>query len=231
MNGFDFKRSVSTRLREVAWLALMSLALAATACGKPDPPTISLYRAVQAGDLDQIERHIAWNSDINQLTPDGELPLHTAVRQGRVVITRLLLENGAKINAPDRAGRTPLYVALMHGRTQIVDLLVRQGADFDPHFLLIETARNGVSDRDVYRLLLAKGADVNARDAEGETALVIATRGGYRKTVKQLIRHGADVNLPDAAGNTPLQIALTEQDEDIERLLRQNGASLSADGS
>lgn len=55
--------------------------------------------------------------------------------------------------------------------------------------------------------LLEHGARVNARDSEGETALLKAARNGQDSAVEVLIRAGADVNVPDSYGRTPLHFA------------------------
>ena len=60
---------------------------------------------------------------------------------------------------------------------------------------------------DVARLLVAAGADVNARDGEGASALYLAAVEGHDAVVRLLLDHGADVNQPDATGLTPLHAA------------------------
>jgi hypothetical protein len=54
---------------------------------------------------------------------------------------------------------------------------------------------------------LAGQADVNARDAEGRTALLLAAQGGQANAVAALLAYGADPNIADAQGETPLKAA------------------------
>jgi ankyrin repeat protein len=201
-----------------------ALMLALPACTEPDPPTLALYPAVERGDLDQIDRHIHWGTDINALGPDGRSPLHSAAEAGRLVITRLLLDNRAEIDALDDRGHTPFYLAIMAGRTQVADLLIERGARFEPTRLVQAAVRNQVGDRDVIRFLAARGADLNALDDSGETPLILATRLGDRWLAKLLIAEGADVNTPDADGRSPLAWAKQTGTEEIVRLLLRNGA-------
>lgn len=59
----------------------------------------------------------------------------------------------------------------------------------------------------ILKLLLEKGADVNARNRSGETALHIAVRCGRKLAVKTLIEGGANVHVRDAAGRGILSVA------------------------
>ena len=72
-------------------------------------------------------------------------------------------------------------------------------------FRLVETAAGSV---DRVRDLIARGADVNARNYKGQTALHCAARAGFVEIVSLLLEHGAEVDLRDRAGHTPLMTAL-----------------------
>ncbi|MCB1859763.1 MAG: ankyrin repeat domain-containing protein [Gammaproteobacteria bacterium] len=198
--------------------------LALCACGKPEQPTIGLYPAIQRGDIDQIERHIKWGADINQIDVDGRRPLHVAAAQGELVVVKLLLNNGADINARDGNGNTPVYTAVMQGRTQLAALLIEQGAQFDANEILDKAVMSDITDRDIVRFLTRYGADVNHLDANGSTPLMQAIGRDNRVLVKHLIAYGADVNHPDGNGKFPLDLATSRGNKDIASLLTRNGA-------
>ncbi len=204
---------------------LLLLLFSLFACGEPDRPTISLYLAVQRGDLDQIERHIHWGADINQPDVDGRMPLHVAAEKGRVVVVKLLLQNGARIDARNSSGHPPLYAAVMAGRTQVAQYLIKLNAPFDADYLLSEAVRNQVQDRDVIDLLLDNGANIDHISSEhGDTPLMLAIREQNRVLTKLLISRGADVNLAGASGERPLTVAQRTGNPEIVRLLEHNGA-------
>ncbi len=205
-------------------LLFLVLSLFFAGCAEPDPPSISLYRAVHAGDLDQLDRHIHWGADLNEPNPDGEMPLHVAARQGRVAITRLLIRHGADPNIANKEGRTPIYVALMAGRTQVAALLLQHDAALDADGLLHDVARNGIADRDVVEFLIRQGGDVNNVDASGNTPLHTAVDRGYRVVSKFLIGRGADVNALNQKGDPPLKLAMENKNADLVDLLKRNGA-------
>ncbi len=193
-------------------------------CTSPEPPSITLYRAIHAGDLDQIKRHIQHGTDINQADRDGQMPLHVAARKGRQVITRLLVQNGADIEAKNLQGLTPLEVAVLAGKVQTARMLLKQGAALDAQQLLLKAIDADANFRDVFKFLVSQGANVNADLANGETPLFRAIGTGHLIVVKRLIDEGADVNHVIADGSTPLSYARQKADPDIIRMLKRFGA-------
>ena len=100
-------------------------------------------------------------ADINNSKP-GETALHSAIAERHPDIARLLIMNGANVNAQNRSGRTPL------------------------HFV----ARI-LPDGKLAELLIARGADINAKDKEGETPVAAAIRVGNTQVAEVLRRHDA----------------------------------------
>lgn len=78
---------------------------------------------------------------------------------------------------------------------------------------------------EMVNLLLAKGADVNAKDNEGWTALMEAARLGNTDVVKILVDKGADVNTMNNTNQTALMIAKKRTWHDIVNILEKAGAT------
>ncbi len=87
---------------------------------------------------------------------------------------------------------------------------------------LIEAIKKGFAP--TVRAFLAKGADANAVDANGGTALIWAAAKGSGEIAAILIEAGADVNKADHGGMTPLKLAEKKNKETVAALLRDAGA-------
>jgi ankyrin repeat protein len=75
----------------------------------------------------------------------------------------------------------------------------------------------------IVRDLLKKGANVNAKNFVGITALHDAANNGHKEVAELLLTHGANVNAEDALGNTPLHNAVIKSQNEVAELLRKHG--------
>ncbi|MDP6189635.1 MAG: ankyrin repeat domain-containing protein, partial [Gammaproteobacteria bacterium] len=79
---------------------------------------------------------------------------------------------------------------------------------------------------EVVELLVAAGADVNAKIQErffGGTPLTRAAYGGHKEIVELLISNGADVNAKNEDDETPLDFAIIRKRTETADLLRKHG--------
>ena len=67
--------------------------------------------------------------------------------------------------------------------------------------------------------------DVNIKNHDNETALLIASRFDHSEKVRLLLKHGADTEIKTERGNSPLREALSNGNKKIENLLLKYGAS------
>ena len=89
---------------------------------------------------------------------------------------------------------------------------------------LLRAARAGNADT-VKTLLTSPNVDVNAVDAEGNTALIEAARFGHDDVVQALLIAKADVNVKNKQGKTALMLASEGGHDDCVRLLTQASSS------
>ena len=74
------------------------------------------------------------------------------------------------------------------------------------------------------KLLIEKGANVNAADEDGKTALMYAALCDAKETAELLIEKGADVNAVNDNGETALMMATKKNNKEIADLLIKTGA-------
>lgn len=80
---------------------------------------------------------------------------------------------------------------------------------------------------ELMRLFLARGADINQRNNNGESALALAAWQGKKAAVEWLLAHGASINVPDKYWS-PLHYAVFGGHDAVAELLLERGANLDA---
>jgi uncharacterized protein len=86
-------------------------------------------------------------------------------------------------------------------------------------------------DVETVQELLRAGADINARDRHGQTALMLAAHRGDRELVEILVEGGADLNVTAKYNLSALMLAVTAGHVGVARLLAGAGADLRVRGS
>ena len=167
-----------------------------------------LVYAVRSNDLESVKVLLAAGADINQVTGYGWSPLLVATQNRYYKLGAYLLDHGADVNLANKGDWTPLYLATDNRNIESGDYPVRKG-DMD-HL-------------DYIKLLLEKGANVNARlkdstetrtvftnqwlDENGATAFLRASQSGDVVLMKLLLAHGADPKIDTVLHVTALQVA------------------------
>lgn len=112
---------------------------------------------------------------------------------------------------------------------QVVGLFLDAGMtpdmtrSFDQYTALIGAAERGHTD--TVRLLLDRGANINAADRNSQTALMKAAASGHLETVQYLLNRGAQPQLQDSVGANALKYAVKFERSDVAELLRRHGAA------
>ena len=123
-----------------------------------------------------------------------------------------LIKNGADVNQPDKDGSSALMNACRWADEPIVRFLLGHGATPDKPAspkgrtaLMIGCAY--YSGKGICRMLIDKGAEVNAKTLSGATALMLAAQNAKLDVVELLLKHGAKANTKDETGKTALDYA------------------------
>ena len=145
--------------------------------------------------------------------------LMDAAEKGNEVKVRELLAKGADPSAKEH-GKT-VMTAAKNSRNQAV---IRLLASLDPNERLLAAAKEG--DTGVVLEMLDKGADIDASDINGDTALILASTNGKKETVLALLKRGADIGATGNSIKTSVELAAENGHMDIVRVLNEAGAPL-----
>ena len=167
----------------------------------------------------------------------GATPLHEAVRYGDTDIAKALLESGADVNAEDNLGKTPVMLVIPEDKREAMyRILIAHKADTTKKDAYGDTVLHSATMTSlspaVLEMLTASGADVNARNKDGVSPLLIAVQKRNLSHVKFYAERGADINSADRAGTTPLSLALKDGQAMLEMLVnRTNALSHDSNGN
>jgi ankyrin repeat protein len=160
--------------------------------------------------------------------------LHDAVRAGDIAVVQSVIESGADVNEPDSWG-TPLDIAVSKGANKIVQLLIDAGADVEgatspgaggEHPLHLAATRT--SGASTARLLISRGAQLDARDKAGRTPLIAAVLADNVEVADVLLAAGADLEAVDSnLGASPLSWAACWERFKAAKFLLAKGAQIN----
>ena len=184
----------------------------------------ALHKAVSVKHADVVQVLIDAGADIEKKDSRGRTPLLLACLEGCLDTVKVLVQAGAELRVTDTNGDTCLIAASSEGHTETVRYLVGLGqvdADQvgapDADTALHEAV--GGNHADVVQVLIDAGADIEKKDSEGRTPLLLACEEGYLDTVKVLVRAGADLRVTDSNGDTCLIAASSEGHTETVRYL------------
>ena len=135
----------------------------------------------------------------------GVTPLMKAAAEANLSAIKEMLASGADVNATDASGWTALMYAAVSDHSEPVELLLATKANpnhksFNGDTPLMASAVSRLFDED----LAHAGADLNAKNSVGTTALMILAAAGEADEVRAALKAGADATLKDAMGRTAL---------------------------
>ena len=182
---------MSSRPRPAAVVA--TLALSACTAFATTFDSVDFFRAVNVDNADSVSRMLAAGLDPNQLDPRGQPALLVALQGESLKVAKVLLDaKGIQVDIRNHAGETPLMMAALKAEVDAANALIAHGAAVQKDgWTPLHYAATGGSAA-IVKLLVAKGATIEARSPNGTTPLMMAARYGNEEAVDTLLAAGAD---------------------------------------
>lgn len=161
---------------------------------------------------------------------EGKTPLIIAVGNSYIDTAKILIENGANINAVDIEGWSALSYAVNNGDIEIAKLLLENKAKIKDELLIAIKSPIVESRINIMKLLIDNKANINYTDENGFNPLNIAIESGDMELTKFLITNGANVNSLMQDGVSLIGYAIAQNNMDLLQILIENEANVNYTG-
>jgi len=215
-------------------------------------------QSADKGDLKAVQLFLEAGIDVNSQDATGSTALMAAAREGRIDVVNKLLEQKLNLNTQDKQGETALMLAAANDHADIVKLLLKKNADPNIQDLsgwsaLMKAVYQGdtasvealvaqshqevnrallvaalTGHKEVVKVLLDNGAEVDTRADDGRTPLMLAAARGDNDLVAALLAAGADPTLVDKSGATGAALASAKGYNDLANRLQKSSPKAPA---
>ncbi|KAI6654558.1 Ankyrin-3-like [Oopsacas minuta] len=184
-----------------------------------------LLLATEEGHCHIVKELLAHGADINAYNRYHNTALHYAVNTGNIEMISILLENGINIKIANNESKTAFR--LINRQNVLLKMLEKGVLPDNPgqYGLLHSAAENGFLNE--ICTMLESEIDVDVKDDNGYTPLMLAANRGRVDVVELFYRNRADVNVRSNRGWTAIMLATKNNDRRMISLLLQNGAILA----
>ena len=183
-------------------------------------PLISIATRRSKGWL--VREILAMGADPNQKDPRGQTALHLACMVGYPSIVNTLLLYGADQNLPDNEGQSPLDMAKMLEHDKVLKRLEKGPTEPGENSPFLKAVWEG--DEEKVIAMLDGGTNIEERDSDGNTPLLMAASAGKEAMVRLLVKRGAFLGARNNLGWSARTTAAVEGHGLISELLGELAA-------
>lgn len=226
------KRAFKSKALRYAQYGIIIFCLFLTGC----VPSIDvLYKAIDRGNIQEVELLIARGVNLNDEKDKEKQPLSYAILNKKIDIAKLLIEKGADVSWKDKEGHTPLRMAFDIDNRELLEFLIVNGSNVN-----IEVEDGGLplpfwtalqNYDELLKLILKSGFDINTKSKEGRTILHFVVYKMDKKMIEVLVNKGVDINHRNNNGETALFETIIDKKKENAKTLIELGADVSITNS
>lgn len=153
-----------------------------------------------------VETLIESGMDVAAVDRHEWTALHYSAKKGHVAVSQALIAAGADPSARNASQVSPLDIAVGYGYTRLVTKMIESGADVAAVDSSGFTTLHLAEGKNMVDILVGAGADVDAQNDEGNTALMYQSVDD--ELIGALLSHGAQVNIQNEEGKSVLHMVL-----------------------
>ena len=202
-------------VKYLVYLVVLSGVSAASAGAYED-----FFKAIDRDDARTVSALLQRGFDPNSRDEQGQVALYVALRAPSLAAADALMAHPQlDVNATNAVGETPLMMAALRGQLVWAHKLLARGARLHGEgWSALHYAAAG-PEPEFVRLLLEKGAPLDARSPNGTTPLMMAARYGSEASVDLLLARGADPKLRNQRDLTAADFARMDERDSLAKRL------------
>lgn len=190
-----------------------------------------LIVASQVGAKQVVTLLTEKGAEINARMTGGFTALHLAAQQGQTEVVKILITAGADktlLSEPKGSGLQPIHLAALGGHVSAMSALYKAGVSIDaltgdkktPLMIALAAKQDKMAN-----LIVNTGANLNAADSQGLTALMIlASYDGSLELAKKVVDKGAKLETESKGNATALDYAKSKKRDDLIKYFESKGA-------
>ena len=170
-----------------------------------------LIRAVEINSESVVRYLVVRGADINAYNLDHKTPMHIAAQNDLMGLFNIMVKNGGDPYAHDKEGKSALDYLTADARAEYIISRLRTQSEKDA--ALLDFAREG--HLDAAKKVITLGANVNTKDSQGESPLIIAVHNHDINMASLLLFYGANPTIRNNARHDAYAYAARSGDQSL----------------